>query len=96
MDFNGTAENNEEKSKALLRQLMNGLGRNENKGLSFTLSNREFIFEGLVIENLDVDVLLRGTLSMEPNDVAIRPVKQQVVLHDGTTYLYRSCSPSEV
>ena len=35
--------------------------------MSFTCENREFSFEGLVIDNLDVDVLA-GTPSMEAND----------------------------
>jgi len=36
--------------------------------LSFTRANREFSFEGLVVENLDVDVLA-GTPFMETNDI---------------------------
>ena len=38
-----------------------------------------FIFEGLVVENLDVDVLA-GTLFMESNDIAVHPAKHQVIL----------------
>lgn len=57
--------------------------------LSFTRGNQEFQFEGLIVENLDVDVLA-GTPFMETNDVAVRPAKRHVILGDGTTYLYGS------
>ena len=63
--------------------------------LSFTRDSREFVFEGLVVENLDVDVLA-GTPFMEANDVAVRPAKRQVTLGDGTTYVYGSHTPQEV
>jgi hypothetical protein len=39
--------------------------------LSFHRDGKEFIFEGLVIENLDVDVLA-STPFMETNDVAVQ------------------------
>ena len=47
--------------------------------LSFTSANREFSFEGLVVENFDVDVLA-GTPFMETNDISIRPAKRQVTI----------------
>ena len=53
--------------------------------LSFTRANQEFLFEGLVVENLDVD-LLAGMPFMETNDILIRPAKRQVTIGDGTTY----------
>ena len=57
--------------------------------LSFTRANREFSFEGLVVENLDVDILA-GTPFMETNDISIRPAKRQVTIGDGPTYAYGS------
>ena len=63
--------------------------------ISFTRDNREFKFEGLVVENLDVDVLA-GTPFMELNDIAVRPAKREVTLGDGTTYTYGSTTTTEV
>ena len=57
--------------------------------LAFCRDNHVFHFEGLVIENLDVDILA-GTPFMERNDVAIRPAKRQITLADGTVYAYGS------
>ena len=62
--------------------------------ISFTRDNREFKFEGLVVENLVVDVLA-GTPFMEVNDIAVRPAKREVTLGDGTTYTYGSTTPTE-
>ena len=62
---------------------------------SFTRDNREFSFEGLVVENFDVDIL-GGTPFMEVNDISVRPAKRQVILGDGTTYVCWSQSPSTV
>ena len=55
----------------------------------FTRGGHTFIFEGLVVENLDVDVLA-GTPFMESNDIAVRPAKRQVILGDGTIHNYGS------
>jgi hypothetical protein len=49
----------------------------------------EYIFQGLVVENLDVDVLA-GTPFMEANDIAVRPAKRQVILGSGDVYTYGS------
>jgi hypothetical protein len=49
--------------------------------------DKEFLLEALVVENMDVDVLA-GVPFMEINDVTVRPAKRQVILGDGTTYLY--------
>ena len=57
----------------------------------FTRGGHTFIFEGLVVENLDVDVLA-GTPFMESNDIAVRPAKRQVIL-DGTIHNYGSQQP---
>ena len=56
---------------------------------TLTRDGSEFRFEGLVVENLDVEILA-GTPFMETNDIAIRPAKRQVILGDGTTYTYGS------
>ena len=61
--------------------------------LSFTRANREFSFEGLVVENLDVDVLA-GTPFMETNDISIRLAKRQVTIGDDTSYAYGSQAPA--
>ena len=49
--------------------------------LSFSRDNKEFYFEGLVVENLDVDVLA-GIPFMETNDISIRPARRQVLIGD--------------
>lgn len=55
----------------------------------------EFSFEGLVVENLNAE-LLAGTLFMEANDISIHPAKHQVILSNGATYLYWSQAPTVV
>ena len=59
---------------------------------SFTRDNTDFKFEGLVVEDLDVEVLA-GTPFMEANDVAVRPVKRVVLLGNGSAYTYGSQAP---
>ncbi|XP_070576935.1 uncharacterized protein [Ptychodera flava] len=54
-----------------------------------TCDGVKFTFEGLVVENLDVDILA-GTPFMEANDISIRPARRQVTLGDGSTYTYGS------
>ena len=54
---------------------------------SFTRDNTDFTFEGLVIEDLDVEVLAR-TPFMEANDIAVRFAKREVLLGNGSTYTY--------
>ncbi|KAL9978907.1 hypothetical protein ACROYT_G016491 [Oculina patagonica] len=63
--------------------------------LSFTRGDRTFTFEGLVVEDLDVDVLA-GTPFMETNDIAVRPAKRQVILGDGSIHHYGSHQPAVV
>ena len=58
--------------------------------LTFTRDNVPLLFEGLVIENLDVDILA-GTPFMEHNDITIRPAKRHVILNNGSRYVYGSC-----
>ena len=57
--------------------------------LTFTRNEKHFTFVGLVVENLDVEVLA-GTPFMEHNDIAIRPAKREITLSDGTVYSYGS------
>ena len=54
---------------------------------------KSLVFEGLVVQELDVDVL-GGTPFMEANDVAIRPYKRQVLLGDGSVFVYGSPNDS--
>ena len=61
----------------------------------FIRGGHTFIFEGLVVENLDVDVLA-GTPFMESNDIAVRPAKRQVILGDGTIHNYGSQKPVSI
>ena len=50
---------------------------------TFTHDNTDFTFEGLVVEDLDVEVLA-GTHFMEVNDVAVRRAKREVLLGNGS------------
>ena len=53
--------------------------------LSFTRGQHVFQFEGLVVENLDVEVLA-GTPLMEANDIAVLPAKRLINLADSAFY----------
>ena len=55
--------------------------------LVFKRDNHTFVFEGLVIKSLDVDVLA-ATPFMTHNDIAVRPARKTITLADGTTYVY--------
>ena len=57
--------------------------------LTLTRENRDFLFEGLVVDNLNVDILA-GIPFMAENDIAIRPAKRQISLGDGSTVIYGS------
>ena len=59
---------------------------------TFTRDSADFTFEGLVVEDLDVEVLA-GTPFMEANDIAVRPAKREVLLGNGSIYTYGSKSP---
>ena len=52
--------------------------------LVFSLDNFTFIFEGLVVDHLDVDILA-GIPFMTVNDISIRPAKHQVILSNAST-----------
>ena len=49
--------------------------------ISLTRENHTFNFEGLIVENLDVEVLA-GTPFMEMNDIAVRPAKRPITIVD--------------
>ena len=61
--------------------------------MRLTRKNHTFSFCGLVVKNLDVEVLA-GTPFMEVNDVTIRPAKRIITLSDGTTYTYGTTDES--
>ena len=63
--------------------------------LTPTCEVHEFTSEGLVVTNLDVNVLA-GTPFMEADDVSVRPAKRQVIIGDGPTYSYGSQHPTAV
>ena len=57
--------------------------------LSFTREGKTLIFEGLVVDNLDVEILA-GTPFMEKNDVSVRPAKRQVQVGEDLVIQYGS------
>ena len=59
--------------------------------LYFTRDDHELYFEGLVIDNLDVDVLA-GIPFMEHNDISVRPAKRLLTIRGYLTYSYGSSS----
>ena len=58
----------------------------------FTRDSCEFMFEGLVVEDLDVDVLA-GIPFMEVNDVSVRPSKREIIISNNIVYTYGSAPP---
>ena len=55
--------------------------------LHLTRDHHTFILDGLVVTNLDCDILA-GTPFLTTNDICIRPAKRQVLFADGCTYSY--------
>ena len=55
--------------------------------ITLTRDGHQFTLEALVVESIDVDVLA-GVPFMESNDVSVRPAKRQVLLSDGSLYVY--------
>lgn len=45
--------------------------------------------KGLVVQNLDVEILA-STHLMELNDISVWPAKKHAILHDGTIYVYEA------
>ena len=52
-----------------------------------SLDNKEFILEALVAQNVDADILAEVPF-MGTNDIVICPAKRQIILGDGTTYIW--------
>ena len=59
-----------------------------------THGGRELLFAGLVVENLDVDILA-GMPFMHRNEVGVFPARHEVLFGDGTVHRYMHKSPSE-
>ena len=57
--------------------------------LSFTRGQHVFQLEGLVVENLNVEVLA-GTSFVKANDIAVPPAKRLIALADGSSFTYGS------
>ena len=58
---------------------------------AFTRNGKELRFEGLVVADLDVEVLA-GTPFMEAHDITIRPAKREVSIGDDATFVYGSAA----
>lgn len=56
--------------------------------VTFTRDDQQLQFEGLVVENLDVEILA-GTPFMECNDIAVRPARREVIIRE-SPYQYGS------
>lgn len=56
--------------------------------LTFVRDNHKLYFEGIVVENLDSEVLA-GIRLMENNDIAIRPSRCQVLIGNDSVYQYK-------
>lgn len=61
--------------------------------LTFTRDSHDLLFEGLVVENIDTEILA-GIPFIEKNDVSIRPSRRGVILGDNHVYTYGS-SPQQ-
>lgn len=55
--------------------------------LTLTRDDKSFVFEGLVVGELDVDIL-GGVPFLSLNDITLRPAKHQIILSDNTAYTY--------
>ena len=55
--------------------------------LTFSRDGHELFFEGLVVKNLDKDILA-GIPFMQKNDISIRPAKYQIRIGNDSTYTY--------
>jgi len=61
--------------------------------LTFARDGREFHFSGLVVDELDADIL-GGVPFQDRNDISIRTKYKQVTLGDGTRYTYGATAKS--
>lgn len=59
--------------------------------LTFNRGANKFHFDGLVVENLDVDILA-GTPFMSSNDISVRPAKRLITLANGAVFPYGSAN----
>ena len=57
--------------------------------LTLTMDHKVFHFEGLVVNNLDGDIL-GGVPFMAHNDISVRPARREVVFGDGSAVIYPS------
>ena len=55
--------------------------------LTLTRNDHQFQFKGLVVSDLDVDILA-GIPFMKSNGITIRPAKNQIILEDNTVIRY--------
>jgi hypothetical protein len=61
--------------------------------LQFTRGDLTFEFEGLVVMDLDVEILA-GIPFMEQNDIAVRPARQKITFSDGSSCYYGKATKS--
>ena len=60
--------------------------------LTFSRDDHELFFEGLVVKNLDTDILA-GIPFMQKNDISIRPAKYQIRIGNDSIYTYGQFHP---
>ena len=61
--------------------------------ITLTRDNLDFLFSGLVVNDLDVDILA-GVPFMEENDISVRPKNKVITIGDKYNISYESSSPS--
>ena len=61
--------------------------------VTLTRDSLNFTFSGLVVNDLDVDILA-GVPFMEENDIAVRPKKKLITVGDTHKFSYSSSTPS--
>ena len=61
--------------------------------MTLTRDNLVFSFSGLIVNDLDVDILA-GVPFMEENDIAVRPKKKLITIGDTHKFSYSSSTPS--
>ena len=57
--------------------------------ITLTMGDKQFQFEGLVVDNLDGDIL-GGVPFMAQKDISVRPARHEVRFNDGSTLIYQS------
>ena len=61
--------------------------------VTLTRDNLTFAFSGLIVNDLDVDILA-GVPFMEENDIAVRPKKKLITIGDTHKFSYSSATPT--